>query len=83
MRLPAGRIRGTVRVPGSKSLTNRALVAAAIAPGRSELVAPLESDDTRVLGEALGRLGAEVVARPGSWEVTGPLRGGGGEEVRA
>ena len=82
MRLPAGRIRGTVRVPGSKSLTNRALVAAAIAPGRSELVAPLESDDTRVLGEALGRLGAEVVARPGSWEVTGPLRGGGGEEVR-
>ena len=82
MRLPRGRIRGAVRVPGSKSLTNRALVAAALAPGRSEIVSPLASDDTRVLGAALERLGATVAVRPGAWDVTGPLTGGGAAEVR-
>ena len=35
-------------VPGSKSLTNRALVVAALADGNSELVRPLASDDTAV-----------------------------------
>ena len=61
MRLPHGRLEGTLRVPGSKSVTNRALVAAALAGGRSEIVAPLDSDDTRVLAAALVRLGATVV----------------------
>jgi 3-phosphoshikimate 1-carboxyvinyltransferase len=37
----------TVRVPGSKSLTNRAFVCAALAEGPSRLVGWLESDDTR------------------------------------
>lgn len=81
MRLPRGRLEGTLRVPGSKSLTNRALVAAALAPGRSEIVAPLESDDTRVLAGVLERLGAAVERRPGSWAVTGPLSGGGPDEL--
>ncbi len=82
MKLPRGRIQGTVRVPGSKSLTNRALVAAALAPGRSEIVAPLDSDDTRVLAESLGRLGARIVVGPRSWAVTGPLSGSGEVELR-
>jgi 3-phosphoshikimate 1-carboxyvinyltransferase len=72
---------GTLRVPGSKSLTNRALVAAALARGRSEIVAPLDSDDTRVLAEALVRLGATVATGRSVWEVTGPLTGSGGREL--
>lgn len=82
MKLPRGRLEGTLRVPGSKSLTNRAVVAAALAEGESEIVAPLDADDTRVLARELGRLGATVVAGPRSWKVSGPLVGGGREEVR-
>lgn len=81
MRLPAGRLEGALRLPGSKSLTNRALVAAALAGGRSELVAPLDCDDTRVLAEALEKLGATVRRGQGTWLVEGPLRGSGGEEL--
>lgn len=81
MRLPHGRLEGTLRVPGSKSVTNRALVAAALARGRSEIVGPLDSDDTRVLAAALVRLGATVGLGRDVWEVTGPLSGSGKEEL--
>ena len=47
----------TVTVPGSKSLTNRALLAAALAPGRSTLVGALDAEDTRIMAEALGQIG--------------------------
>lgn len=50
----------TVRVPGSKSLTNRALVCAALAAGRSRLTGGLESDDTAAMIEGLARLGVTV-----------------------
>ena len=50
----------TVRVPGSKSLTNRALICAALASGRSRLVGWLECDDTAAMIEGLGRLGVTV-----------------------
>ena len=49
-----------VRVPGSKSLTNRALIVAALAEGDSTLTGALDSDDTRVMVESLGRLGIAV-----------------------
>ena len=58
-------IRATVELPGSKSLTNRALVVAALADGESCLRNTLESDDTRWMREALVRLGFEVT-REGS-----------------
>jgi 3-phosphoshikimate 1-carboxyvinyltransferase len=48
--------RAAVRVPGSKSLTNRALVVAALADGPSVLSETLDSEDTRVMVEALGTL---------------------------
>ena len=51
-----------VRVPGSKSLTNRALVLAALASGTSTLEMALRSDDTDVLSRALASLGAAVEA---------------------
>jgi len=54
---PAGPIYGTIRPPGSKSLTNRALVCAALGAGESVLSGVLESEDTRVMIEALRQLG--------------------------
>ena len=48
---------GTVRPPGSKSITNRALVCAALAKGTSRLTGVLDSQDTRVMAEGLRALG--------------------------
>lgn len=49
-----------VRVPGSKSLTNRALIVAALARGRSLLTGALDSEDTRVMVAALRQLGLKI-----------------------
>ena len=49
-----------MRVPGSKSLTNRALVAAALASGESRLAGGLRSDDTTVMIAALRALGCRI-----------------------
>ena len=49
-----------VRVPGSKSLTNRALVVAALAEGSSILRGALDCEDTQVMVAALRTLGIEV-----------------------
>jgi 3-phosphoshikimate 1-carboxyvinyltransferase len=64
-----------LRVPGSKSLTNRALLLAGVADGRSRLIAPLVADDTEVMSRALQALGAGVAAVDGDdgpdWVVDG------------
>src|SRR5579883_1730204 len=49
-----------VAVPGSKSITNRALILASLAAGDSTLRGTLDSDDTRVMITALRTLGIEV-----------------------
>jgi 3-phosphoshikimate 1-carboxyvinyltransferase len=67
------RLRGRVEVPSSKSLTQRALIAASLAPGRSRIVRPLEADDSRLLVAALNVVG--VAAR---WQ---HARGGAPELV--
>lgn len=54
---------GSVRPPGSKSITNRALVCAALAKGTSTLTGALDSEDTRVMIDSLGRLGIRVEVR--------------------
>ena len=51
---------GSIRPPGSKSLTNRALIIAALGEGVSQLNGVLDSADTRVMVEALNRLGIEL-----------------------
>lgn len=56
----SGPLHGSVRPPGSKSITNRALVCAALADGVSTLHGPLDSDDTRVMIAALRQLGLVV-----------------------
>lgn len=57
---PCQTISGTIRPPGSKSLTNRALVIAALATGRSEIVGALRSDDTDHMVRGLTALGVRV-----------------------
>jgi len=53
-------VRGTVRPPGSKSITNRAMVLAALADGPVTLTGVLDSQDTQVMVESLRRLGFSV-----------------------
>ena len=52
-----GPVSGSVVVPGSKSITNRALVAAALAEGETLLLRPLDSVDTRVMLDCLRQTG--------------------------
>lgn len=56
----SGPVRAAIRPPGSKSLTNRALVLAALARGESRLTGVLDSVDTRVMIDSLRRLGRAV-----------------------
>ncbi|MCU1574165.1 MAG: 3-phosphoshikimate 1-carboxyvinyltransferase [Micrococcaceae bacterium] len=56
----------TVAVPGSKSLTNRYLVLAALADGPSRLRAPLHSRDSELMVTALRQLGVQIEQVPGS-----------------
>jgi 3-phosphoshikimate 1-carboxyvinyltransferase len=56
---PAHRAAGTVRLPGSKSISNRCLLLAALAKGETEMLGLLDADDTRVMRDALGVLGVQ------------------------
>lgn len=59
--LPRARhARGVVALPGSKSISNRVLLIAALAEGRTEITGLLDSDDTRVMLAALRQLGVAV-----------------------
>jgi hypothetical protein len=67
-----GPLSAVVRLPGSKSQTNRALVLAALAAGRSTVASPLRSRDTELMAAALRVLGVAVSdGEDGSWLVTG------------
>jgi 3-phosphoshikimate 1-carboxyvinyltransferase len=54
---PAAQVQGTVRLPGSKSISNRTLLLAALAHGTTEIKDLLASDDTLVMLNALNQLG--------------------------
>ena len=54
---PIVKINGEVNLPGSKSLSNRALLLAALAEGTTKITNLLESDDTRHMLNALKQLG--------------------------
>jgi 3-phosphoshikimate 1-carboxyvinyltransferase len=78
----AGPLRASPSLPGSKSLTNRALIIAALCGGDSVLRGALDSDDTRLMVAALERLGFAIrwKRRTATIEVTGcggsiPVRG--------
>lgn len=68
---PVRRVAGTVRLPGSKSISNRALLLAALAQGDTRLVGLLEADDTRVMRDALARLGVRCTPEGDALRVQG------------
>ena len=68
---PLSGIGGVVRIPGSKSISNRALLLAGFAGGTTTIEGLLESDDTRVMRDALVRLGCGVEGDADRLRVTG------------
>jgi len=72
----AGPLEAVVTVPGSKSLTNRALVAAALADGTSAVSGVLVADDSEAMAGCLRAIGATVDVDAGgtTWTVTGRAR---------
>lgn len=75
-RQAAAPIQATVVAPGSKSITNRALLIAALADGPSRLTGALESEDTIYMAEALRGLGIPI--RHDATDATFIIEGGGG-----
>ena len=72
----AGQVDAAIRPPGSKSITNRAIVCAALAEGHSRLCGVLDSEDTQVMIEAWRRLGIDLRHDPA--QATLEIRGCGG-----
>jgi 3-phosphoshikimate 1-carboxyvinyltransferase len=62
-------VRAEITVPGSKSITNRALILAALANGEVTLEGALWSEDTQVMVEALQKLGFQIKVKPDPNEV--------------
>ena len=67
--LPVQSVEGRVRPPGSKSLTNRALICAAFADGSSSLSGALRSEDTTVMIEALRSIGVNAETSNGGRKI--------------
>src|SRR5215207_6896485 len=73
---PGRRVTATVTLPGSKSLTNRALLLAGLSDGPSVVGRALGSRDTLLMAAALRALGVGVDTDGADWRVTpGPLGG--------
>jgi 3-phosphoshikimate 1-carboxyvinyltransferase len=64
-----GPVSARVQVPGSKSLTNRALVLAALAEGPSTITRPLKARDTKLMAAGLRSMGVEIAATNDGWAV--------------
>ena len=68
---PLGAVAGSIRVPGSKSISNRALLLAGFAAGTTAIEGLLHSDDTHVMVEALKQLGCRIEGDGDALLVTG------------
>lgn len=69
---PTSPLEGAIALPGSKSITNRALLLAALAKGTTRLKGALSSDDTRYMGAALSAMGVGIKSvSETEFEVTG------------
>jgi len=67
-----GPLAGTIRVPGDKSISHRALMLGALAIGRTEVTGLLEGEDVLATAAALNALGAQVArAEDGRWTIDG------------
>ena len=68
---PIARAAGAVTLPGSKSISNRVLLLAALASGTTELIGLLDADDTRVMLKALAALGVSIDETPECVRIAG------------
>jgi len=68
---PLRRAAGSVRLPGSKSISNRVLLLAGLSEGSTVVHDLLDSDDTGVMLEALRQLGCGVAESAGAWRIQG------------
>ncbi|CAG4907551.1 3-phosphoshikimate 1-carboxyvinyltransferase [Paraburkholderia saeva] len=68
---PFSRASGTIRLPGSKSISNRVLLLASLAEGETTITNLLDSDDTRVMLAALEQLGVKLRRDGDTCVVTG------------
>ena len=68
---PAHRAAGTVRLPGSKSISNRVLLLAALAEGETQIRDLLDAEDTQIMLAALARLGVPVKRESNATLVSG------------
>ncbi|RLN59111.1 hypothetical protein BBJ29_003958 [Phytophthora kernoviae] len=66
--VPGSKANGTIRVPGSKSISNRVLLMAALGKGPCRISGLLHSDDTQVMMNALQKVGAKF-----AWEDSGSV----------
>lgn len=76
---PIDRVEGEINLPGSKSLSNRSLLMAALAEGRTRINNLLQSDDTRHMLNALRQLGVDTQFDPAGascvvYGLAGPIR---------
>jgi len=74
---PVTRMAGTIRLPGSKSISNRTLLLAALAHGTTEVRGVLDAEDVERMLEALAALGVSVTSAGGSRDFA--VHGTGGE----
>jgi 3-phosphoshikimate 1-carboxyvinyltransferase len=65
----SGPVRALVRLPGSKSMTNRALVLAALSDRPTLITGPLVARDTRLMADALRALGCRITESADGWRV--------------
>ncbi len=68
---PLQSLAGSVRLPGSKSISNRVLLLAALSQGVTEVHDLLDSDDTRVMLDALAKLGCKLQQHGSALHITG------------
>jgi 3-phosphoshikimate 1-carboxyvinyltransferase len=69
---PLGPLRGTIRVPGDKSISHRSLMFAGLAVGRSRITGLLEGEDVLATAAAMRQFGATIArAEDGVWTVDG------------
>ncbi len=68
---PAGALRGTLRVPGDKSISHRAVMLGALAVGETRVTGLLEGEDVMATAAAMRAMGAQVEKRGEEWRIHG------------
>jgi len=71
VRIEKSEFRGEIKAPPSKSDTQRALILAALAKGKSKIISPLTSDDTEATVDCLKKIGVKIKKREKFWEIEG------------